>query len=218
MIWYDCYRVHMMSEVQVTSRPWWKRPLAWAILAAVLVIAVIVAVLVTRGAAAPSPSAAATPTSSPATSVTPMATATATATSTPTPTVTAEPPPEPDAQQSPSAEQRQHFLEVMQTGNTQPFMQDFADEVTVALWHTDCCGVLGAFDAIGHLPIRPELTATWDFTLDEATLEGFRTTGAGDYFPVNALVGVSSDGDIVAFTPGGDGRITTVLVSTFSNL
>jgi hypothetical protein len=216
---HHCYRVHMMSQVQVASRPWWKKPLTWAIAAAVLVIAVIVAVLVTRGTAAPSPSATATSTSSPATSTVPTATSmTATATATPTPTPTTEPLPEPDALQPPSAEQRQHFLEVMQTGNTQPLMQDFADEVTVVLWHTDCCGATDAFGAIAHLPIHPELTATWDFTLDESILEGFRSTDAGGYFPVNALVGRSSDDEIVAFTPGNDGRITTVFVSTSPTL
>jgi hypothetical protein len=194
--------------------PWWRKPLTWVIIAAALVIAVIILVVVTRAPGDPSLSAAPTPTPSGTTSAAP----TATASPTPTPTATSEPTPEPDAVQPPSAEQRQHFVEVMQTGNTQPLLQDFADEVTVALWPTDCCGILAPFDAIGHLPIRAELTATWDFTLNEGTLEGFRTTGAGDYFPANALVGVSSDGDIVAFTPGADGRITTVFVSTYSTI
>ncbi|MFZ2963139.1 MAG: hypothetical protein WA006_00455 [Rhodoglobus sp.] len=168
-----------------------------------LLVAAVVTLLVVTRPPAPQPQPTGTG-SSPASS-----TPTPSPTATPAPTATAEPEP-------PSEADRLHFLESMQSGNTAALEQRFAETVEVTYAATECCGPMSAVDAVNALSyVQPGSGATWDFSLDEAELEQFRAGVYGPFFPVNALVGASSDGYYASFVPGVDGRIERILLSVF---
>lgn len=168
-----------------------------------LLVAAVVTLLVVTRPPAPQPQPTGTG-SSPASS-----TPTPSPTATPTPTATAEPEP-------PSEADRLHFLESLQSGNTAALEQRFAETVEVTYAATECCGPMSAVDAVNALSyVQPGSGATWDFSLDEAELEQFRAGAYGPFFPVNALVGASSDGYYASFVPGVDGRIERILLSVF---
>lgn len=172
-----------------------------------LIVAAAVILLILTRPPAPQPQPTDTgssPTSSP----------TATATITPTPTATTQPEPGP-----PSEADRLHYQESLQSGNTAALEQRFADTVDVTYAATECCGPMSAVEAINALSyVQPGTDATWDFTLDEAALEQFRAGVYGPFFPVNALVGASSDGYYASFVPGADGLIDRILLSVFAPL
>lgn len=107
----------------------------------------------------------------------------------------------------------------MTSGNTAALESDLADEVVVIYAASECCGALSPVDAITHLDyVLGDLTQTWNFSVDEATLAGYRAGFYAQYFPVDALVGISSTGAIATFVPGNDGQIVTIFLSLFSDI
>lgn len=169
-----------------------------------LLVAVIV-VLALRGGGTPSPTPS--PTASASDTASPSPSPSPTPSETPTPTPDPSPQPPTDAQ-------RAHFAEALQSGNTAVFEQDFAETVDVIYVATECCGPIPRADAIEALSyVNPGSGATWNFHLDEATLASYRAGIYGEFFPVDAIVGQSSDGATVSFVPGADGLIARILLS-----
>lgn len=179
----------------------------WLLIGGIVLLAVVVAITVfalTRAPGGDEPRPTLT-----SESPTPTPTASETATPTPTPTATADPGPQP-----PSAETREHFRDALQSGNTAALEQNLADPVNVIYAATECCGPQTPAEAIASLSyVNPGGGATWDFDLDEATLAGWRAAFYADFFPVDAIVGSSSDGYTASFVPGPDGRIVTILLA-----
>lgn len=192
----------MRLDVEPENRRRRRYLLVGGILLLCLLVAAIV-VLALRGqgepASTPSPTASASETPTPSPS--------------PTPSETATPTPEPDAE-PPSDAERSHFSEALESGNTAVFDQDFADTVDVIYVATECCGPISKAEAIQALDyVNPGSGATWNFHLDEATLASCRAGIYGEFFPVDAIVGQSSDGATVSFVPGMDGLIARILLS-----
>jgi hypothetical protein len=170
-----------------------------------LIVAAVVIVLMLGRPPAPQPE--------PSDSVS-SPTATATPSVTPTPTPTVEPELSP-----PSEADRLHFLESLQSGNTAALEGRFASTVEVTYAATECCGPMTAVEAVFALDyVQPGTDATWDFSLDEASLEQFRAGIYGSFFPVNAIVGASSDGYYASFVPGDDGAIERILLAVLPPL
>lgn len=168
---------------------------------AVLLVALagtLIAVLLGVGQSPVVPSASETPSASP--SVSP------TASETPSPTPTSE-------AQAPSAELVQHFADAISSGNTAALEQNMADEVFVIEYATECCGIVGGPKAIELLAYLSNATGTWEFPPADAVLEGFRASAYAEYFPVNSVVGVSTDGFVVSFVLDPDNRVTTIFIS-----
>lgn len=189
-----------------------RRMLIAAIVALVVLIAAgTLAVVLLKGGGAPT-EVPTVPSAHPETSAGPE-----------TPTSGPSPSPSPSATTPaavpPSAEDRQFFLESLQSGNTAALEGRFADTVQVVIAASDCCGPLGRGDALGQLSyVQPGTTATWDFTLDESTLTAYRSGFYGQYFPVEAIVGVSSDGFVASFLPAADGEIVTLFMAMTASL
>jgi len=103
----------------------------------------------------------------------------------------------------------------MTSGNTAALEQELATSILVAKAATGCCGPVDQVTAISLMDyVNPGSGATWNFALDEATLAGYRSGELGGYFPVEALVGVSSDGYVVSFAPAAPGGlIETILMA-----
>lgn len=175
------------------------------ILTAVLALVIVFVVaffLLQRGQADEVPSPTSTEFSTPSSGTN------ETATATPTPTATESVPPGPDPRAA-------NFADAMTSGNTAALEQEFATSILVAKAATDCCGPVDQLTAISLLAyVNPGSAATWNFALDEATLAGYRSGELGEYFPVEALVGVSSDGYVVSFAPAAPGGlIETILMA-----
>lgn len=179
--------------------------LLWATigLAVFVLVAFLIAFLLGafRGAppvVTPTPSASSTPTAS----VTP------TPTPTPTPTAKAIPP---------TAAQVQHFAEAISSGNTAALEGDMVPQVEVIQGATECCGVRDPAGAVKALDaIEDNLSSTWDFAPTAETLATYRAGDYGQFFPVNAVVGTSSDGYLVSFTLDNKGKVTTLFLSKFT--
>jgi hypothetical protein len=176
-------------------------------LLAVVVIAGVVTVLLLRGGGSPT----ATSTAPGPSLGTPSSSATADATPEPTATTAVAEPP--------SAEDRLLYLESLQSGNTAAIYDRFTDPVQVVIAASDCCGSLSRDATMEQLAsVEPGTTATWSFTLDESTLTTYRAGFYGQYFPVDALVGVSSSGFIASFLPDADGEISTLFMAMAASL
>ncbi len=175
---------------------------------AVVVVAGVVAVLLLRGGG----SAPAVTNTAPGPSlVTPSASSSTTPEATPTPTATT---PEP-----PSAEDRLLYLESLQSGNTAAIYDRFSGPVQVIVAASGCCGSLSRDATMEQLAyVEPGTTATWNFTVDESTLAAYRAGFYGQYFPVDALVGVSSSGFVASFLPNADGTIATLFMAMTASL
>jgi len=179
--------------------------LVW-ILAAVLALVIVFVVaffLLQRGPAVdpvPSPTATEGPTPSPSPSET------ATAAPTPSPTATISPPPAEDARAA-------NFVDAMTSGNTAALEGELANSIFVAQAATGCCGDVDPVTAINLLDyVNPGSGATWNFSIDEATLADYRSGEYAEYFPPQALVGQSSDGFLVSFIPAEPGGLIETLL------
>lgn len=183
-------------------RPW--LIVVLAALAAVLLAGIItLIVIISSGGGAGAPSSSPTPTEL----------ATITPTVTPTPTGVPAPP---DDESGPSPEQQLHFKEVLESGDTAVLDQDLADPVELILAASECCGSISRAEAITELGyVGPGSGATWNFSPDDATLASLRGGDYADFFPLNAVVGISSDGFLLSFVPGSDGLISRILINVF---
>jgi hypothetical protein len=191
-----------MSE----TRDWRRSKALWVTLAIVIFVIVAFLVAFVLGAFRGTPQPAASPTPTVISIPTPSVSSTRSATPTPTPTT--------DAPLPPSADRVQHFAEAISSGNTAALEGDLAAPVNVILYGTECCGSVSPVDAINTLGnIEDDLTATWDFAPSAATLDGYRAGPYAEYFPVNAVVGISNTGHLVSFTLDPSGTVTTLFIS-----
>ncbi|AYF98673.1 hypothetical protein [Protaetiibacter intestinalis] len=141
---------------------------------------------------------------------------------TPTPTAeTDEPTPEPTST-TPSGTVDPALVEnvrdAIASGNTAALEGYFTDPVRVVIAASEADDQLSPVDAVLSLDYVGPGVGTWDFALPEATVDGYRTSVYyADYFPEDVIVGRSSEGPVVAFSPAGDG-IDTVFMSIDEDL
>jgi hypothetical protein len=154
----------------------------------------------------------ATPAATPTASATPTPTFSATPTPSPTPSPT---PPPPLA--GPSAEDLENFRAAIATGNTQALVSHFTNPVNVILAASEGIGPSTPDEAALFIAQRVEGTTWWNFEPDPALVDTWRSTPYGPYFPEGGLVGVASEGNVIALSFTGD-KISTVFVAYESEL
>ena len=92
-----------------------------------------------------------------------------------------------------------------------------APQVQVTQGAMDCCGVLKPADAVKALQvIEDDLSSTWDFAPDAQTLQNYRSGDYSEFFPVNAVIGTSSNGYLVSFVLDKKGKVTALFLSKFT--
>lgn len=179
-----------------TSRAWIIALIAVGILLAVVAVLIATGVLPIgpqQSASAPSPSASETSEPSP------------TATEAPTPTPTPTP-----------AADLAAIAAVLDGGDASAFGAHLADQVTLAVAASEG-GVVTREQAVEAISTYGSQGAPWQFPLDEATVQQFRSGDYATYFPEGVAVGRASDGAIVAFQ-FTDGLISSVLYSVSEDL
>jgi hypothetical protein len=139
-------------------------------------------------------------------------TATTSQSATPTSAPSPDPTPTPEAH-APSAELVQHFSDAISSGNTAALEQNMAPSVFVIQYGTECCGDLEPVQAIASLDYLSNATGTWEFPAPAALVAGYREGAYAEYFPVNSIVGASTDGFVVSFVLGPEDRVTTIFLS-----
>ena len=152
----------------------------------------------------PSPDATTEPTASPSEVASPS----------PTPSS------EPDAactEVAPDANTIENLQAVVNTANTEPLLGWVAPTVNVVLAASEAYGPLDpvpATLALADFLMMDHSTppASYDFALPAATLDTYRAGDYADYFPPTALVGLGTDGRVVAFSFDCDGLIDTMLL------
>lgn len=131
-----------------------------------------------------------------------------------TPTPTGVPAP-PGDETFPSTELQEQYRSAFESGDTDPLRHSFSPDVEVTLAGSECCGVMPRPDAVAQLDyVMPGSGASWNFAPDAALLDAMRAGDYADFFPEDALVGVSSDGYLLSFVPGADQLVARVLITT----
>lgn len=132
----------------------------------------------------------------------------ATASDRPVPTLT--PTPIPTPVETPSgapalgAEDRATITRAIVTGDTAPLAAYLADPTNVILCATEAFGPLSPVEALAEIDRRvADARRPWDFALPATTLDEYRVRNYGRYFPADALVGRSADGQILSFAFAG---------------
>jgi hypothetical protein len=138
---------------------------------------------------------------------------------TPSSTPEAEPVEEPAAPAVESAELlRANVRDGISSGNTEALEGSFTDPVRVVIASSEADSQLAPLDAVLALDYIQPGVGTWEWELTEAEIDGYRASVYyGALFPEDVIVGRSSEGPVVAFSPAG-ATIHTILMAIDEDL
>jgi hypothetical protein len=132
-----------------------------------------------------------------------------------TPSPTGVPAPPGQDESVPSPDQRKRFQDAIESGNSAALAQDLADTVDLILAGSECCGPVSKQEALDGLAyVGPGSGASWNFSPDVTTLDALRAGENAEFFPPNAIVGISSNGYLLSFVPGPDQLVARILIGT----
>ncbi|TXK17115.1 hypothetical protein [Homoserinibacter sp. GY 40078] len=125
----------------------------------------------------------------------------------------ADPDPDPEPVGDPTAELRAEVIAAFDAGDADSLESRFTDPVRVVIAASEADAQVEPVDAALALDyVHPE-SGDWDFDVTEEQLDAYRDSEYYSmFFPEDAIVGVSSDGPLVAFSPSDD-QIDTVFMS-----
>jgi len=135
----------------------------------------------------------------------------------PTPTTStgpdAEPVTEPTPATEPVADLRTTLSTAVASGETDALDAVFADPIRVVIASSEADSEVGPVDAVIALDyIRPG-SGAWEWELPETTIDGYRASAYyQELFPADVIVGRSSEGPVVAFSPEG-GKVVAILMA-----
>lgn len=187
------------------------RPTPAAVPAAVLVRRVLASAAVVAVAAALtacSPEADAVPPGQPVASETPSA-----------PSDDASPEPTPTRSSAPEELSMSEQLdEALTSGHLAPVENFLTEPTRVVIAASEADIQYGRVDAVLALDyVRPGEGA-WDFELETSVVDGYAGNPYyGEFFPDDAVVGLSHSGAVVSFVPNGD-RIGTIFMAAHESL
>lgn len=131
----------------------------------------------------------------------------------------AEPAEEPtEAAPDPVALLRTNLSTAISNGNTDALEVAFTDPVRVVIASSEADSQVAPLDAVLALDYIQPGVGTWEWDLSEATIDGYRASEYySDFFPVDVIVGRSSEGPVVAFSPNGE-RVDVILMAIDEDL
>ncbi len=98
-------------------------------------------------------------------------------------------------------------------GDTDALDTVFADPVRVVIASSEADSQVSPVDAVVALDYVQPGVGTWDWELPAATIDGYRASEYyRDLFPAEVIVGKSSEGPVVAFSPQ-DGKVVAILMA-----
>ena len=139
--------------------------------------------------------------------------------SSPSSTSDAEPVDEPAAPAVETEELlRANVRDAISSGNTEALEGTFTDPVRVVIASSEADSQLAPLDAVLALDYVQPGVGTWEWELAEAEIDGYRASVYyGALFPDDVIVGRSSEGPVVAFSPAG-ATIHTILMAIDEDL
>ncbi len=106
------------------------------------------------------------------------------------------------------------------TANTQLLEGYMATSVNVILAATEAYGVQTQSQAASHIAtfIGDPTKITWDFNLGASVISSYGQGSYGQYFPIGATIGKSSDNKVISISYDANGKIYTVFMAANENL
>jgi hypothetical protein len=153
--------------------------------------------------------------------VTPLATAPPTALpvaptpiATPTPVIT----PTPVATEAPAgpkltADELDFYRSAVSSGNTAVLVTVETASTKVKIAGQDCCGHLGPDAAVNKLSYVTASDPKWNYAISSTSLAKWRAGEYAEYFPVNAVVGHSSDGSTFSFVINAKRQLVAIFMA-----
>ncbi len=114
---------------------------------------------------------------------------------------------------APSASDLENIEASITSGNTAALEGYMAKKVTVILAASECCGSRTPAQAVADVAYVEAGTDPWDFSLPQATLDGYAAGDYAQYFPDDALVGKSANDYVISFTFNADGDIKGIFMT-----
>ena len=103
--------------------------------------------------------------------------------------------------------------DAISSGNTEALEGAFTDPVRVVIASSEADSQLAPLDAVLALDYVQPGVGTWEWELTEAEIDGYRASVYyAALFPDDVIVGRSSEGPVVAFSPAG-ATIHTILMA-----
>jgi ABC-type glycerol-3-phosphate transport system substrate-binding protein len=113
---------------------------------------------------------------------------------------------------------RENLSTAISSGDTDALEVAFTDPVRVIIASSEADNQVSALDAVLALDYIQPGVGTWEWDLDAATIDGYRASDYyADFFPVDVIVGRSSEGPVVAFSPAGE-RVDVILMAIDEDL
>lgn len=99
-------------------------------------------------------------------------------------------------------------------GNTEPLQGYMAQTVSVILAASEGIGDRTPMQATLDITNFIDSAGTWDFNLSASVLSSYGKSFYGQYFPINAVVGKSSNGKIISLSFDENAKINQVFFAT----
>lgn len=123
-----------------------------------------------------------------------------------------------DPASDPVALLRSNLSAAISTGDTDALEVAFTDPVRVVIASSEADSQIAPLDAVLALDYIQPGVGTWEWDLPTATIDGYRASEYySDFFPADVIVGRSSEGPVVAFSPDGE-RIDVILMAIDEDL
>ncbi|WP_262406229.1 hypothetical protein [Protaetiibacter sp. SSC-01] len=115
-------------------------------------------------------------------------------------------------------ERAQNLADAVASGNTAAIEGYLTDPTRVVIAASEADIQYDPVDAVLAIDYVQPGVGVWDFDLDPEVLSGYAASASyGQFFPAEAVVGVSDSGTLISFLPNGD-KIGTIFMSIHESL
>lgn len=118
----------------------------------------------------------------------------------------------------PTQDQLDNMQAAIETMNTAALEGYMAASVNVILAASEGLGARTPVQAVGDVDYLSSATDPWDFSLPQATLDGYAAGDYKQYFPATAFVGKSANGYVISFTFDNSGDISGIFMSASDDI
>lgn len=125
---------------------------------------------------------------------------------------------DPACNDTPTAAMKENIKAALDSKNTAAFSTYTTSPVKYVLAASEYGGSVSPDEAATSLEYTHSATGPWDFSLPQATIDGYDAGFYTGYFDANTYVGKASSGMVVAFDFGCDGKISQIFVAADDDL
>ena len=108
---------------------------------------------------------------------------------------------------------KENIQAAITTMNLQPFETYMADEVSVILEASECCGTMTNVEAALQLQYLEAAEAPWNFDQSNETIKKLKEVEPTKYGPESAYIGIASNEYTVSFKFNDDNKISAVTMA-----